>query len=189
MFIPPGTNYSLFTNAPNDVGIHLSNLHVTDDTGTSAIMAVAPPYAVGLDDYSVDEIWKSATSGVSSNLVTGETATLSFSIVKNNAPAALTGQEITAKLTGNNTPGTITFNYNNFVGGGGLAGVFGTYTYAPYTPTMALVLLTATDSADAGEVQYIQLNFESANSGAFVYSRFAGEWELRPGTFSIKPAP
>jgi Divergent InlB B-repeat domain/Bacterial Ig domain len=189
MFIPPGTNYSLFTNAPNDVGIHLSNLHVTDDTGTSAIMAVAPPYAVGLDDYSVDEIWKSATSGVSSNLVTGETATLSFSIVKNNAPAALTGQEITAKLTGNNTPGTITFNYNNFVGGGGLAGVFGTYTYAPYTPTMALVQLTATDSADAGEVQYIQLNFESANSGAFVYSRFAGEWELRPGTFSIKPAP
>jgi hypothetical protein len=189
MFIPPGTNYLLFTNGPNDVGIHLSNLHVTDNSGTSTIMAVAPPYAVGLDDFSDDILWKSATSGVSSNLVGGEAATLSFSIVKNNAPAALTGKEITAKLTGNSTPGTITFNYNNFVGGGGLAGVFGTYTFAPYTPTMALVKLTATDSADAGEIQFILLNFESANSGAFVYSRFVGEWELRPGTFSIKTAP
>jgi len=189
MFIPPGTNYSLFANAPNDVGIHISNLHITDNTGVSAFMAVAPPYAVGLDDSSDDILWKSSTSGVSSNAATGETATLSFSPVKNNAPAALTGQEITARLAGNSTPGTITFKYNNFVGGGGLAGVFGTYTYAPYTPTMALVQLTATDSADAGEIQYILLNFESANSGAFVYSRFVGVWELRPGTFSLKLTP
>jgi hypothetical protein len=189
MFIPPGTNYSLFANAPNDVGIHLSNLHVSDDSGVSTIMALAPPYAVGLDESSNDILWKSSTSGVASNAVTGETATLTLSPVKNNAPAALTGQEITARLTGSSTPGTITFNYNNFVGGGGLAGVFGTYTYAPYTPTMALVQLTATDSADAGEVQLILLNFESANSGPFVYSRFVGVWELRPGTFSIKPVP
>lgn len=190
MYIPPGTNFLLFTNGPNDVGIHLSNTRVSADTGVATFMALAPPYAVGLDDYMVDVLWNSPTSATSSNLVSGETATLVFSPLKNNAPAALTGQEITAKDTGASKAGTIKFNYNNFVGGGDLAGLSGTYTYAPYTPTMALVQLNATDFANAGEVQYVLLNFKSTDSGTYVNSRTVavGLWRLRPGTFSMKPA-
>jgi hypothetical protein len=185
MFIPPGTNFLLFTNAPNDVGIHLSNLHETDDTGVATFIGLAPPYIGVLDDYTTDLLWKSATSATSTNLTTGEAVSLTFSPLKNNAPASLSGLVMTVHLVGSPKPSTFTFSYNNVVGGGEEAGIIGTYTYAPYTPTMALLQLTATDSADAGEVEYLLLNFESTGGGAFVGSRFVGEWELRPGTFSI----
>jgi hypothetical protein len=146
---------------------------------------LAPPYIGVLDDETTDVLWKSATSATSSNVTTGEVVSLAFSPLKNNAPATLSGLVMTVRPAGTTKTSTFTFSYNNVVGGGQEAGLIGTYTYAPYTPTMALVQMTATDSANAGEVQYLLLNFQSTGGGPFVGSRFVGAWELRPGTFTI----
>jgi hypothetical protein len=185
MFIPPGTNFLLFSNAPNDVGIRLSNLHISDDTGVATFMGLAPPYIGVLDDYTTGVLWKSPTSALSTNLLTGEVAALTFSTLKNNAPAALSGMVLTVTPAGTTKTSTFTFNYNNVVGGGQEAGTSGTYTYALYTPTMALVQLNETIGPDSGEVEYVLLNFESSGGGAYVGSKFSGAWELRPGTFKI----
>jgi hypothetical protein len=152
-------------------------------------MALDPPYAVGLDDYTVDELWKSSTSALSSNVVTGETTKLVFSSkpLAHNAPVALSGHEITVKQADPASTGTVTFKYNNFTGSGDVAGTFGNYTYAPYTPTMVLVQLNTTSAVDEGQVLYVLLNFASTSSGTCVTSRMSGgKWELKPGTFTMK---
>jgi hypothetical protein len=189
MYLPPASDLSLFTNGPNDVGIVLANTRVSANTGILSVMALDPPYAVGLDDYTVDVLWKTSTSALSSNVVTDETAKLVFSSkpLAQNAAAALSGHEITVKQANPTSTGTVTFKYNNFTGSGDVAGTFGNYTYAPYTPTMALVQLNTTSAVDEGQVLYVLLNFASTSSGTCVTSRMSGgKWELKPGTFTMK---
>jgi hypothetical protein len=188
MYVPPGTNLFLFTNGPNDVGIMVGNTRVTTNTGEVTLTSLAPPYILGKDDSTDLVTWKTSASGISSNLVNGEKGVLTLTKLTTNVPVALTGHKITATEDGK--AGTYTFSYNIVTGGGSAAGNVGTYTYAPYTPTMALAKFTSTAITDAGEVQYVLLKFTSAVSGTFVNARpdvsSPTGWILRPGTFVME---
>jgi hypothetical protein len=175
------TDLTLLADEPNDVGIHLSNTRVSANTGEATFIALAPPYDVGVDDETVDALWKSPTLAIVTNVVTGMTATIDYSTAKNNAPAALTGHTITTTQDGKTS--TFAFNYNNITGGGEAAGNFGTYTYAPYTPVMALVTITSLAISTAGEVEYVLIYFKTPDSGTFVSAK--GD-VLKPGTFTLK---
>jgi Divergent InlB B-repeat domain len=175
------TDLSLLADEPNDVGIHLSNTRVSENTGEATFLALAPPYDVGVDNETVEAFWKSPTLAIVTNVVTGQTATIDYSLAKDNAPAALIGHTITTTQDGKTS--TFTFNYNNIIGGGGAAGNFGTYTYAPFTPVMALVTITSLAISSAGEVEYVLLYFKTPDSGTFVSAK--GD-VLKPGTFTMK---
>jgi hypothetical protein len=176
-------------NEPVDVGIFLGNTRVTMNTGISTFTALAPPYAVGLDDETVFEIWKNklGTSATLSNATSATTSSATYSKANNDAPLALTGHTITATVTATRSKSVITFKYNNFADVSGSSTNSGTYTYAPYTPTMALVDLTSSAVASAGESEYVRLNFTSPVGGTFVSAKPEGNsWKFSAGTFTMK---
>jgi len=181
---------STTTTEPTDVGIYLANTHASMTTGFSTIAALAPPYAVGQDDETAVVIWESSagTSSTASNVVSGATAAVTYAKANNNAPAALSGQSITVKATSGKAT-TISFT-NNLFKASGAEQASGTYTYAPYTPTMALVEFAATGASSNGPDLYLLLNYESPASGAFVSAEVdassAGGWKFKEGSFTMK---
>ncbi|HZM03783.1 MAG TPA: hypothetical protein VFC44_12295 [Candidatus Saccharimonadales bacterium] len=180
---------SLVTNEPTDVGIILANTRVSANTEISTFLALNPPYAVGQDDDTVDVTWQSAIRATVTVVGANETASLAFSKAGNYAPPALTGHRITATPAKNGKTSVLSFTNNLFTAAGGL-GESGTYTYARYTPTMALVLSTSIDVANAEEVDYFLLNYQSPNAGTYVLSKpvpgSAGSWTFTTGVFSTK---
>jgi hypothetical protein len=182
------------TNEPVDVGIILVNTRVTTNTGVAELLALAPPYAVEKDSGTFYVTWgENNTSTKLSSTFTEADSTLTGAITYvpevQYAPAALSGHTITAtdvpqKPGEKNTIATFTNNIFATTGGTVTAG---TYTYAPYTPTMALVTFTLTGT---GENRYLLLNFESHTSGAYVSSRpdtaVPGGWNYGKGNFSMK---
>lgn len=177
---------------PTDVGIVLGNSRVTTNTGSSTLLPLAPPDAVGQDDGTFDVTWKTSTSvsagAISSNVVSGQTSALIFRRSITNVPAALSGHTITAIQSGKLSK--FSFSYNNITGSGNAAGLSGTYTYAPFSPVMALVTITETDAASAGEVQYVQLYFTSRTAGNYVNAKpdasASGGWTFKSGIFTMK---
>jgi hypothetical protein len=116
-----------------------------------------------------------------------QTATATLSKLATNVPVALTGHTITATPTGKGqTTSIITFTNNTFNTIGGIVGS-GTYTYAPYTPTMALVQASFAGGTEAGQTNYLLLDFGSTGAGAYVQSNLAspGNWEFETGTFLL----
>ncbi|HUD45181.1 MAG TPA: hypothetical protein VMR33_00040 [Candidatus Baltobacteraceae bacterium] len=178
------------TNGPADVGINLANTRVSANAGSDQFMALAPPYALGMDDETVDLTFTS--SNKATFVVEGspdQAGSITYSELANYAPAALTGHTITATPTGKDqTTSVITFTNNIFKATGGALGG-GTYTYAPYTPTMALVQTAVTSGADAGETAYLLLQFASTNAGSYIYSKIdpasPGGWIYTPGKFKF----
>lgn len=49
---------------------------------------------------------------------------------------------------------------------------FGTYTFEQFSPTVALVVYTYTNPADAGDVAFLELTFATSTSGQFFYESF-----------------
>jgi hypothetical protein len=185
----------LETNEPTDVGIVLANPRVTTNTGVTTSMTLAPAYAVGQEDGTVDVTWantstKTRFNGTIMAVGSGNTATLSLVAEGKYAPAALSGRTITATPTGGGTASVVAFTNNLFAVTGGVTGK-GTYTYVPYTPTTALVTAIVTNGAGAGETNYFVLNYASTNAGNYVYSRTnpvgPGNWLSIPGGFTQKP--
>jgi hypothetical protein len=182
-------------NEPTDVGIIVANTRVSADTGVATLLALDPPYAVGPDAETVDITWKSAKlssdtySGAYTVEGSAEAGTLQFSKLANTAPAAMTGHTITAVPTAKSQPQSIfTFTNNTFNASGGVVGG-GTYTYAPYTQSMALVQANFTTGANAGGTNYFILNFVSKGADTYVYSSPApaspGRWNFTPGAFTF----
>jgi Divergent InlB B-repeat domain len=177
---------------PTDVGLVVGNSRITTNTGSSTLLPLAPPYAVGQDDGTVDVTWKTSTtvsaSAISSNVVSGQTANLIFRRSITNVPVALSGHAITTIQSGK--PSKFSFSYNNITGSENAAALTGTYTYAPFTPVMALVTITETDAANAGEVQYLQLYYTSRAAGNYVNAKpdtsNPGSWTFKSGSFTMK---
>jgi hypothetical protein len=182
---------------PTDVGIILANTRVSAEIGVATFLALDPPYAVGLDNETVDVTWKSAKPASDTYSATytlagsDEGGTLAYSKLANNAPAALTGHTITATPTGKGQiKSIITFTNNIFTSIGGVA-ASGTYTYAPYTPTMALLKANSTSGAGIGETAYFLLDFVSmgASPCPYVYAKpdsaIPGGWAYIPGEFTF----
>jgi uncharacterized repeat protein (TIGR02543 family) len=169
---------------PTDVGFILGNDHITANTGNSTLLALTSPLALAEDEGTVDMTWKTATSVLASNVVSGNTAEMSFRKSPTNVPPTLSGHTITLPAGKNSSE--FSFVYKNITGGGADAGLSGTYTYAPYTPVMALVTITATN----GEIQYLQLYFTSLSSGSYVRTESdpinPGNWTFKSGTFTMK---
>jgi hypothetical protein len=181
---------SLVTNEPTDVGIILANTHVAMKTGISTLMALAPPYALRQDDETVDVTWKNiaGTSATLSDVVSGKTSSVTYLKAKNDAPAALAGWTVKATQTEGGKLTTITFTNNMFISKGAINSS-GSYTYAPYTPTMALVEFTTSAASNAEPSLYIHLNYESPASGAYVSAEpnlsSEGNWKFSTGVFSM----
>ena len=184
---------SLVSTEPVDVGLVLANTRVTTKTGVAAFLGLAPPYIDGLDNETVDLTWQNA-AGTKAMLTvdgTGETAKITYSKAGNFVPPALSGRKIMVTQTEGQKRSAFAFTYNNFIASGNVAGS-GTYTYAPYTPTMALVQVTWTNGAYAGEVQYALLTWQSPASGIYVNSKQVNSpannpanWEFESGSFSM----
>ena len=60
----------------------------------------------------------------------------------------------------------------------------GTYTYAPFTPTVALFTITYTDQKEEGSIVYVQLVFTSASGGTAIGVKNNGT--VRIGAFTLK---
>lgn len=184
-------SFSTVSNEPTDVGIRLGNDRIRANAGMETFLSLGPPFEVG--QASVGSLWKTATESISTNLETGKTATVIYSAARNNAPAALTGHTIKTTVTGKTTThSVITFSYQNFTDTGGDAGS-GTYTYAPYTPTMALLQLARSGVAAASADEYVLLNFTSPVAGAFVGAKpdasAPGGWAFSKGSFTLQVTP
>ncbi len=174
---------------PTDVGISLANTRLSADEGSDQFIAMAPPYAVGADDGTVDLTFSSASKAAL--LIEGPpemTGSITYSKLANNAPAALTGHTITLTRTGSAQTRIFTFTNNTFVLSGAESGS-GTYTYAPYTPTMALAQFKFSSGAYVGDGEYILLNFVSKAGGAYVHAQLApaspGAWTYIRGEFTF----
>jgi hypothetical protein len=77
------------------------------------------------------------------------------------------------------TKSTLTFTFNTVKVIGNTAGN-GTYTYAPYTSTMALVQFSF------GSSDYVLLEFTSAAGGPYVYAQPGpAGWNYTEGTFTF----
>ena len=176
---------STTTNEPSGVGVYLAGTRVTTNTGVVTFLTLDPPYAAGKDEDTVDITWKTGSSAKLKGVDTDAAGTLTLSKAHNFAPAALTGRAITVTPK-NGTKSTLLFTNNFYTNS---AGDSGTYTYAPYTPTMALVTATRTNAEDAGTVAYLLLNYQSLTSGACVASKLTnspGGWEIKPGGFKMQ---
>jgi hypothetical protein len=80
---------------------------------------------------------------------------------------------------------TFKFEYNSVIGGLNAAGLTGTYTYAPYSPVMALVTITPSGAGEPS--QYLLLSYLSATIGDYVNAtNNLGTWAFKSGTFSMK---
>jgi Divergent InlB B-repeat domain len=180
---------SVIPTEPTDVGIYLADLHVTTDTGISTLTALAPPYAVGVDDATVVLTWNNilGTSATISNMDTGTTSTAKYSKPNFIVPPGLSGLTIKTTTKGGK-PGTFAFNFNNYTSTGAIESS-GTYTYALYTPTMALVVFTTPSVSVAGPSLYVHLNYTSATAGTYVSARpdsgVTGGYEFSTGGFSV----
>ena len=174
------------------MGIILANTRVSADTGFDQLIALAPPYAVGLDDDTIDVTFTSATKAA---FVVegspGQTGTVTYSKLATNAPPALTGHTITAIPTvkaKKQATSVITFT-NQYLTVKSSKVSAGTYTYAPYTPTMALVQANFTSGDGAGETAYVFLDFVSTVAGSYVLAEpdtaSPGGWRYEPGKFTF----
>jgi hypothetical protein len=178
---------SMATNGPVDVGIVLANTRVSTNTGAVTFLALAPPYAVGMDDGTDEVTWKSRTNGTFTVAASNTTGKVTFSKAAKYAPAALSGHKITAPQTGTRTTATTKFTYNIF---SDTQGNSGAYTYAPYTPTMALLHFIPTNGSNTGDVEYLLLNYQSSTAGTCVGSKLAtndpGNWTFTTGVFTME---
>jgi hypothetical protein len=178
---------------PTDVGLYIANTHVTSTNGTDKFIAVYPPYAVGLDDDTLD-----VTFGAKSNYTytaVGD-ASIKGSAIGSSDPvigaAALTGYTLTAIPTvkGKNT--ILKFNYNQLTEGNGNTDA-GTYTYAPYSTSMALITINFTAGSDLGSTHYVMLQFLTRTTGNYVHSQpdasAPGEWDFDSGHFTLAATP
>jgi hypothetical protein len=176
------------TSEPTDVGINLANTRISANTGSDQFFALAPPYILGLDDGTSDLTF---TSSEAANLFAAGppevTGTITFSKLATNVPPAITGHTITGIPTEKGeTTTAFRFTNQNFTLTVGKPSS-GTYTYSPYSPTMALVQTKFTSGNNAPGTGYLLLNFESTTSGTFVASKKdeSGVWQYTPGNFTF----
>jgi hypothetical protein len=173
---------------PTGVGLNLANTRVTAGSGTERFFALAPPYIVALDDETVYETFTSPTAADIEIAGDGlETTQIIFSKLATNVPATITGNTITA-TPAKGKPSIFQFEYNKFTAADGIVGA-GTYTYAPYTPEMALIQASFT-TGENGNTGYLFLEFEKASGGPYVYAKqVQGVWEYENGTFKLTKTP
>jgi hypothetical protein len=172
---------------PTDVGINLANTRVSSDTGTDRFFSLGPPYILGLDDGTSDATFTSSEAARYTD--GGVSGTITYSKLATNVPAAVTGYSLTATQTGRGHVSLVKFSYNTFTSAGDVVGV-GTYTYAPYSPAMALVQFNFTTGTDAGITAYVMLDFTSKAGGPFGSAKpVGGGWEFALGEFVLTKTP
>jgi hypothetical protein len=169
---------------PTDVGLNLANTRVTADTGIGSFFSLAPPYILDNDDETVDITFRTPTSATILDVADSSTSKVIYSKLATNVPPAVTGETIVATPTkGKST--IFKFTFNTFTAANGVVGA-GKYTYAPYTPEMALIKVSFT----TGEDEYFLLEFITKLGGPYVHAKqFAGVWSFENGTFTIKQTP
>jgi hypothetical protein len=109
-----------------------------------------------------------------------DTGNVTLGTAASYAPAALTQASIAVNFGSGNT-GTATFSDGNFTVSSD--NKYGTYAYAPFSPTVGMIVLTFTDPSHSGEVGYLQLTFTSGAGGAICNTKNDGTTEL--GTFTL----
>jgi hypothetical protein len=119
----------------------------------------------------------------------GSTGEVTFSVLPQAgyfAPAALP-TVFTYDLTADpaNFSGSASFNYHNFAVPSN--GKTGTYTYAQFSPTVGMIIVTYTDTADVGLVDYVQLTFSSATGGSHLGDSYdtKNDGEITIGSFKL----
>ncbi|HZM05080.1 MAG TPA: hypothetical protein VFC44_18935 [Candidatus Saccharimonadales bacterium] len=154
------------------------------DTAVLIVQTFAPPSSDSTSDNSdtLNVTFTSATSATYTN-PNGDYGKMTFARLSPSgyfAPAALAQGTLQGKLNGES--GSISLNYGNFTKSGGS----GTFTYAQFSPTVGMLIMTDTDSSAADEVDYAQLTFNGPSGGSAagdLYSTKAGTAKL--GTFSL----
>jgi hypothetical protein len=178
----------LSSNEPTDVGINLANTRISSDTGTDQFIGLGPPYIMGLDDETVDATFTLADKA--NYVVEGDPSrrgTITYTKLTTNVPVAITGHTITAKPKGKGEISVVSFTNNTFRSIN--SADTGTYTYAPYSPTMALVQANFTGGSETGTTDYVILEFTTTMGGPYVSARAdpasAGGWEYESGNFTF----
>ena len=117
----------------------------------------------------------------------GSSGTATTTAAPNLVPLSIVNRKITLTFTGAaaSDNGTGTFKYGTFTTTGKTAG---TYTFAQYTPRVAMVTMTATDGDDEGKVFYAQLTFSDATHGYVYFTKIKNgvSQTEEAGTFTMQ---
>ena len=114
---------------------------------------------------------------------------ITVSQASNLAPASVAGDTFTVTFSGNTA--TLTLNadgtFNNNDSNGTINS--GPYSYAPYSPIGAMVILNFTSGSDVGNTGYLELTFSTSKSGsafATTFDNMGNEVDVHGGTFKIQ---
>jgi hypothetical protein len=181
-----GTNHA--NKDVSDVGTYV---YTRTGPKTAVIQTIdfAPPEEADTNDPVVLNF----TSGHSATITTsGGHETITFSEAATTVPLSLVGKKMTGSSRGH-PPGGFMFGDGTFTGNGDLSGVGGTYTYTPYGPMVAMVIMNFTvgngDGTAPGTTWYMELWFSSATGGSLDYGDFPSAGVLNgvsTGTFILK---
>jgi hypothetical protein len=162
-------NYTYIRSGPNTALLTINN-YLPSSSGSGAY---------GLFFESSTSVVYSGLNG-SGNVSAGKVTLTTIPETGYFAPASLSQASITADFGAGNS-GTATFKDGNF--SIAAASKYGTYTYAPFSPTVGMVTFNLTDPAHAGEVEYVQLTFKSSASGVIYDTKSDGT--AQAGTFTM----
>ncbi|MGD0815914.1 MAG: hypothetical protein ABSA83_20160 [Verrucomicrobiota bacterium] len=168
------------TNHDSGVGTYI---YTVTGTNTAEFLNtyLAPPGSVS-DQGGPSPVFFTFTGSHSAKFSNADGhGTLTFAATASTVPLSLLGR--TLHGNGKNGSGGISFTDGNFTMSG--KSESGTYTYAIYGPQAAMVVMTDTDSTNAGTVKYLLLWYSSTKAGSFVQSQSSGE-SADSGTFTMK---
>ena len=117
--------------------------------------------------------FKTGTSATYTNL-NGGYGKITFSEATDLVPVALSSNTIHLVFPTNS--GSLSLDYGNYIGTSSSSTNSGTYTYAPYSPTVGML---TTDQSE-----YFQLTFATATSG--LVTRTKADGMVKIGTFTLK---
>jgi hypothetical protein len=192
------STYGDFSSGANELGKEVSTV------GTYTYIRTGPKTAVyqniGLEPpeeaATNSPVLLVFTSSHSAKITTatGRThGTITFSEPASTVPLSLVGRKCAGKSPEPGRTGGVSFGYGTFTGIEDLTGVEGTYTYTPYGPKVAMVILSFTvgngSGTTPGTTWYWELWFTSATSGSYNNNDFTPDGILSSrttGTFTMK---
>lgn len=173
------TTMSQFGTGTNEDNYGVGNYTYTK-TGTNAgqlaISFTAPPLITNDTPHLVDLAFTGNNSCTFSNRDGGDTGTITFAAAVATAPASLSGKTI--HVSTRHGSGTIVLATTTFTLTFGPNMNSGNYTYVQYGPVGGMLIMTHTDVATAGEVDYVQVKFTAAKAGNFFFTSFENSGTL-----------
>jgi hypothetical protein len=128
------------------------------------------------------------STNIDNGNISVHTGTVTTKAISSTAPASISGKTLTVKA-GNNAVVTLntdgTFNNNDSNG----TVNSGTYTYTPYSPVGALLVLSITAGSDTGNTAYVIMTFTSGTAGSASLTSFDNtqtEVDAHNGTFTVQ---